>query len=689
MSEESKKSQPPQEVSRAPGRTGVGNPVKFDNNIDIYPDAILPEYDIGEIKAYRASGRDKGNYFALICERHLIPRLSAIPNYSSINNICSVPLVTSGAVFWPLVGQQRYVLIYKDVLGKRLLRNNEHALGWRQDDVINVVVKPMIQLLQEFKNRDFAHGSIRPGNMFCDTSTIKPEKITLGECLATPSSYDQPVLYQTIERGSVMPIARGEATPADDIYAFGVSLAVFMRSNDPLEGMTDQEIIRAKIEQGSYSAITGKERFKGSILELLRGVLHDDPLQRWTPEEVMVWMDGRRLSPKQSIKEKKAPRPIIFSGQKYYQSTLLSMSLDADPADVVRMTESGDLEQWLTRSVEDDLALERVDLALKATRERGTGPGYEDRLVSNLSVALDPRAALRYRGLRMMGDGVGTALAQAYVLRQDIQPFAEIFVQNIAYNWITMQQNPSIDVGFLISRFDNCRNFIRHGKLGYGLERAVYVLCPEVHCLSDKLADYFVITPEDMVMAFEDICRRGKAPTHFFDRHSAAFLSVKDAKVIDSFLFDLGSKEENKKLLGSLKCIATIQKRSILPPLQGISKTFMDNIDVICSRFHDSEVRNSIKKSMARFAAEGDVVNMAAILSSPDIHERDMAGFRAAMREYITLAREFQVFEVRLADSDNFGKATGREIAAVVSSVVAVIVTIISTLMYFGQIPGL
>jgi hypothetical protein len=465
---------PPPESSKGSGRSLP--PVKFNYDIDILPDMRMPEYDAAEVKAYRAVGRDRANYFALVCERHLVPRSWAASSYAAISNPFLVPLTGSGVVDWAPAKQQRYVLVYKDVLGKRLLRGDAKGLGWRQDEVMNVVVKPMAMVLSDFKNRDFAHGAIRPSNMFYAGHAPKPEKIMLGECLALPSSYEQPVLYQTIERSMVSPIARGEATLTDDLYAFGVSLAVFLRSSDPLEGLSDDEIVRAKVEFGSYAAITGKERFKGSVLELLRGVLHDDVSQRWTLEEVMVWLDGRRLSPKQSIKEKKAPRPVTFSGKKYYQSSLLAMSLDSNSPEVARLVETDELQQWLERSLEDDVALERVNAAIKTTREKGIGPGYDERLAANLSIAMDPKAPLRYRGLHMTGDGVGKALAQAMVLKQDIQPYADLFTQNIAYNWITMQENQHLDIGSLISRFDSCRSFIRHGKTGYGIERCLYLL---------------------------------------------------------------------------------------------------------------------------------------------------------------------------------------------------------------------
>src|SRR5688572_25871829 len=119
---------------------GLGAPVKFDHNIDIFPDSRISEYDAGEVKAYRAVGRDKTNYFAMVCERHLVPRTRAMANYAAITNPFLVPLAAAGVIDWPPAKQQRQVFIFKDILGRRLLQGNLQALNWRQDEVMNVVV---------------------------------------------------------------------------------------------------------------------------------------------------------------------------------------------------------------------------------------------------------------------------------------------------------------------------------------------------------------------------------------------------------------------------------------------------------------------------------------------------------------------------------------------------------------------
>ena len=663
--------------------------VMLGNNIEIYPDARLPDYDMGEVKAYQAMEKEgRGEKcFALVCEPHLVPRLRAAVVFPSIINASLLSLASHGVAYWPPAKQERCILVYRDAPGKRALAdtNGKQAMGWRQELVMNAVVPSLVNVLSDFRNKDFVHGSIRPSNMYMKSSGGVVERIVLGDCLSTPASYTQPALYEPIVRAMSDPLARGPGTVADDMYAFGVSLSVFLRSNDPCEGMSEEEIIKRKMEVGSYSTITGKDRFKGSILELLRGLLQDDATQRWTIDEVLTWLDGRRLSPKQSVPQKKAQRAISFMGEKYLLMPFLAMDLRKSPGEALKLIESNELQQWVTRSVEDDDAIERVEKAVQSIWEGGKGAGYEERLLSNVSQALDPDAPVRYKGMNIMGDGVGVMLAEAMVLKKDVRPFVELFLQGIVLNWVTGQRRLNIDTGSLISRFDSCRNYMRQTRIGFGIERCLYVLCPEVQCLSEKLRDYFVRGPDELLQSFEDMCAKGKSPSSFIDRHVAAFLSVKDSKCVDSFLYDLDAPEEYKRVLGNIKCMAAIQKRADIKALPYIAQAFQSMLPAVYERYHDREVREKIRKNIDKFVEEGSLVKMAGLLENMDVMGKDRAAFKAAMLEYRQLTDEARRLEASLENKETFGRATGKEVAAVVSSIIASVVIVFLTIAFLTR----
>lgn len=646
----------------------------LNGHAEVFFDQELPEYAFGEVKAYRADSVKNGigQCFAYVCEPHLIPRVKAAEIYPIFVNSATASLIDKGKVFWPPAGQERYVLLYKEGLGKKMMQPGEvQAKGWKQEQVLETLVHPLVSVLQDFKDKDFSHGSIMPSNLYDGGAGDQVRKVVLGDCLSMPCSYAQPSVYLTIERSMAMPAGRGVSTPADDLYALGVTVAAFMRHTDPLEGLTDEQIVRKKMELGSYAAITGKDRFKGSILELLRGLLHDDASQRWTLEEVNIWLDGSRLSPKQATRVKKAPRPLVFNEKKYSYLPFFAMDMHKNPPDVLRVIESDELQQWLTRAFEDDEAVERLEKAMMEASVGGKGANYNDRLVMNVSAALDLMAPLRYKGLSLLAESFGNCLAQAVIMKQDIRPYVELLSSTMVLNWIAQSENPALDKGALFGKFDHCRSHLLQKKVGYGLERCLYELAPEVRCLSEKLKDYYVRSPEDMVMAFEDLCSKGKAPPLFLDRHSIAFLSVKDSKCIDSFLYDLNGAEEYKKVLGNLKCLAVIQNRSKIGALPEIAKTFLKMLPCVYERYHDRDTREKLQKGIERFAASGDLVKIAALLDNTDVIAKDYGAFNSAMAEYQQLTKEAESLEKRLENKDLFGKQTGKELAAVISSVVA------------------
>src|SRR3546814_17507443 len=51
--------------------------------------------------------------------------------------------------------------------------------------------------------------------------------------------------------------------------------------------------------------------------DLLRGLLSDDPRERWSIREIELWIGGRRLTPKQAKLPAKAARPITIAGRDY------------------------------------------------------------------------------------------------------------------------------------------------------------------------------------------------------------------------------------------------------------------------------------------------------------------------------------------------------------------------------------
>lgn len=648
---------------------------------EIDPTSPIPEYNSGPIKAYRAKlTKGGGEFVALVSVPHLVPRHAKMDVYESIINPNLLRLIGRGSGYWPLDKVERYFLIYEQSGKPFVKKGAEQALHWKAEQVQEKILKPFVGILQDFRDKDFTHGNIRLSNIY----EGRDGKMVLGDCLATPSGARQDAAFEPIERAMADPVARGPGTQASDIYSFGVVLAAALRAHDPFEGLEQDKIIQKKIDLGSYAAVTGKERFTGPILELLRGVLHDDPNQRWTIDEVLIWMDGRRLSPKQAAKKIVAQRPIVFCNKKYIQPITLAMDIEMNPQEAKRIYMDGELKNWFERALEKSDLYEKIETVMNFGGEIVNTKGHEDKFVSYMSMGIDPDAPVRFRGQRIHPDGLGTALAEAYALKQDLNVYADLINYNIVMSWIRIQSSNSIDIGGLVNKYDKCRMSLKQQKIGFGLERCLYILSAETPCLSSKLKDYYISSPEDMMHAYEDICEKGKAPLNFIDRHIAAFLSVKDNKIIDSYMIDLAAPERYKQMLATLNCFGLLQKRSKLPMMPNLANALADQLNVVYKRYHDRTVRETLKKNITRYAVEGDISKMAGLLDNVQVKQKDFEAFKKALREYRELDMEYKKLDMNLENKNKFGVATGQEASALISSIIAGLIILFVAFLYLS-----
>lgn len=670
----------PTEKTDLPTPAGKENPfsgeVAFNRDITVSFSSRLPHLDKGVVKAYAARGSDNipVNLFAMICEEHLTPRTSHISNYSAITNPSFARLVAWGPIEPQAGTRQKYCLIFENNLGLPLKVDDTHGgLGMRQDIAVSAFVRPMASILSDMRDKEVTHGCIRLSNIF-DGGKKPLERAMLGEGLSVPSGASMPVLYQTIDRGLASTTGRGAGSPADDIYAFGVSLAILLRSDDPLQGLSDEEIIEIKMEDSSYTALIGKERINGSLLELLRGLLHDDEKERWTVDDIMHWLDGRRLTPKQAGRNMKASRPIPFNGRKYFRPEILAKDLHKNPAETRQLIESGDLDQWIERALENKPMLERLSRAVHTSEDGGKGSGYTERLTTRVAMALYPEGPMRYKTVNVMPDGIGAALTEAYVMKRDLQMFTDFLLAYFITQWIDVQSKAVHDAANLVSVYDSARAYLRQKSMGGGLERCLYALNPDAPCLSPKLAQFYVRSPEELMRAFEKISKQPSRPGLFLDRHTIAYFAVKDRRNIDPFLPELNAEQPYRRILAEMKVLATMQRRLQLERFPGIAEWMLEMCDPLYSRFHDRELRNDIRKKAERLKDSGDLAKIVAFFDTQTIYHEDNVGFRRAIRKYGELEAESIDLERDLRDESKFGRDFGHQVASMVAAGLAALI---------------
>jgi hypothetical protein len=673
-------------VQKSDKATLINKDVIFGKDLVIHPDKPIPQFDKGSIKAFHATGSGKlaKNLIAYICDKSLTPRRLASVKYAKIKEKSLVTLVASGKVFWPQVGAERFCFIYENTLGQAVtdVRSPTLALGWKAEEVIANVAYPLINTLLSMRNVDVVHGQIWPGNMYFNGS-VGADRVMLGECLSAPTSYHMPALYEPIERALADPIARGTGTIADDLYSLGVSLAVILRSHDPMQGKSDQEIIEHKVEKGSYITLLSQDRLSGATLELLRGLLYDDAAQRWTFEDVEAWMDGRRLSPKQSPKRVKASRPFLLNDNKYIRPELLAKDMTDHTEEMMRHIELGDLSLWIERAVEDKTVKLRTEKMLEEISADDRTDGYGARTCAAVAVALYPEIPVHYRSLRFHSAGFGRALSHAYVTKKNLQDYVDVMGSMFVMSCVRIQKTSP--VGGIITKLDACRAYLKQTTLHSGLERCLYHMDSEAPCFSPIIEKYFVTSPEEMLKALENVCAEGE-PKVILDRHIAAFLSVKDKQNINPYLDDLTSEDRYKRRLGLIRTFATIQKRTGFDKCPALANWISQNLEDVYDRFHDEKKKESIRKQIDKIKKTGNIAKIAFLFDDPKIFQNDSDGFHLAIQEYNCLQEEENKITERLGSKKGYDQRAGQQVASIVAIVVSFVIMMVSA--YIIMIKG-
>ncbi|HSK39211.1 MAG TPA: serine/threonine protein kinase, partial [Arenibaculum sp.] len=573
-------------------------------------------------------------------------------------------------------GVRRFAVVYERPAGRRAMdKLDEQRDPMSEDQVTRLVLEPLAGALKELHGRAVVHGDVRPTNLFQreQASGI----LVLGECISTLPSYGQPPLFLTIERAMAQPSGRGAGSPADDLYALGVTVLVMLLGRNPVRHLDDDAVLQARIERGTYPALVGQQRVSLSMMEPLRGLLSDDPKQRWTLQDLDLWLSGRRLSPKQPQIPRKGARPFDFQGQDVWHCRGMARAFARNPIAAAQMIENGDVDRWLRRSLSDDARAEAVQMAVDSAVAAGRAGSYEDRLVARVSMALDPTAPIRYKGTAVMADAFGGALAEAFALDQNPQTLAEALAAQLPMFWVNVQPELRAEYVPLVQIFDGMRTQLERPGAGFGIERVLYELNPMMPCVSPMTRDDFATTPQELLAALETAAaspERGREP---MDRHIAAFLATRSRK-FDERLFGAtgGGSDATRKVTAMLHILADVQRRFGPKDLPHLCAWMATMIGPAIERFHRRPKREKLRGETEKAARSGDLGNLLRLIDDADQIRKDEMGFVAARKEFERFRREADRLRREIDHRQEVAETLGRQVAAVVSSILGTLLLI-------------
>lgn len=676
--------QAPQQPAQPTAPAGpIFDPVKLGERYEILPSSPLQGLNSPGGAAFAARGlRDKRTEpFAVICSGTVLPRSDVASTIANLDTNTVMRLLDWGVVDWTPDKCRRYALVFEKPGGRRLLNAISDVVEPMPEDVLTrAVLTPVVHALREMSGRGVTHGGIRPTNMFYRDLTAA--NIVLGECVSSSPGFAQPMLFETIERGMATPSGRGHGSPADDMYALGVTILVLLLGRNPLGAMEDEQILQAKIERGSYPALVGQIRLPLAITEVVRGLLVDDPKQRWNVNDLDLWLSGRRLSPKQPQVARRGARPLEYQGQELWFARTVARALGRNPATATPIIENGELDKWLRRSLADDARADAVAHAIQTATAASKGGSVADRLVARVCMALDPSAPIRYKNRAVMIDGMGAALAEAFLRSDNPQPVAEMIGNQLPMFWANVQSDFRPEFVPLVQMFDQLRGFLDRSAHGLGLERVLYEMNPAMPCASPMTIKYYPLTPIELLRALEWSASGGDRGREPVDRHVAAFLACRHKKTDEMLYSQLGqSVDPLRRYIAMLTILADVQARTGAEGLPHLCAWMVSLLEPVFKRFHNRHKQAEVRKMAETASHQGRLSDLLKICDDPDALKQDGKGFEKAQVVFREATAEIDKLKVAINNKTSIIEGTGRQAAAVISSLLSTV--LVAAIIFF------
>ncbi|HUN45765.1 MAG TPA: hypothetical protein VMU85_04565 [Stellaceae bacterium] len=621
---------------------GNGRVVTLAGHFDIFVDQPLPDLRTPYATAYAAVDRQfpATSLFAMICMPELPPRLEVLETLHGMRLEGMMVPLEWGVISWPLSGRRVFAVIYDRPAGGLAISSIDAPFAAiAEDELVHTVMPPLVFSLKEFFPAGATHRAIRATNLYY--RDVGHRQLTFGDCCSTPPGLGQPILYETIESALSGPWGRGNGLPSDDLYSFGVTLLLLLLGRNPVAHLTDDQLLEEKINRGSYAAIVGNERLSTTMTEPIRGLLTDDPKERWSIQELELWVLGRRLSPKQPSLPKRATRGFEFSGGSYLTARALAHAFSRNPTVAAQILKGADFEIWLQRSLNDPERTKMVGSALSDVQDLGSGSQVE-RLVGRACIALDPQGPVRYKGFSASIDGFGSALAGAFRGQGSTAAIAESISARLPVFWFSAQPGLKPEHVPILKSFERLRFHLDDRRPGFGPERVLYELNLSVHCLSPLIEPYFVLDPHGVLPAIEAALERQPEQEMVIDRHLGAFIGARFKQAALEWFDELASSNPATRALGTLKVLTHLQAMRGPEAARHTSERIARQLPAVVETFHNRARRRHILDEIPRVAARGNLAELLALVDGVTERQRDALGFSAALREYGMLKRALE-----------------------------------------------
>lgn len=614
----------------------------------------IPELDTPNAKAYAATDNMEPSklLYAHVCLPGKIQRYRIISLLTGLENRHLVQIIAAGPVTLSTTNSEQLVIFYERPVGIRLSDlMKRKRIPANQAFIIEHILSPLANALQSFAELEISHGMVNPDNIFISDVAM------LGPCVSEPCGYAQPYVYESVERIQAMPGGKGEGSVAHDYYALAVTLLYILHGPEHFSHFTQESLVRALLKQGAYNALMQEKEVPEVFYDFFRGVLTLGVEERWNNRQIMPWLAGKRYNVLPPPPPQDAVRPFEFGEHLVNTRRELAHLFSSDWEHMIASLHNNQLSHWVSVSLRNkELSDVVTRLSRTAYDQSNKNETQTSEALMNIVMLLDPSGPIRIKHLSMHVDGMDTMCAELYVNKSnaELQLLAKFIESNMVNYWLDLQQKMHKNefkiphgVHTLNMKLERLRSTIRNHGYGFGLERMLYDLNPEMPCISPTLSGKHVTTLADLLIELDKIAPTLSDDDDPIDRHIAAFIASKLSWQHEIRLHELANVPAlaTNRAIIALYMLATAQERASSVRVPGLSHWLILRIFPLLTHIHSRTLRKKLKTALISYAPLGYLPKIAELLVSASHIADDFYEFQKALETFRQNAIAIQDFQ--------------------------------------------
>jgi eukaryotic-like serine/threonine-protein kinase len=520
------------------------------------------------------------------------------------------------------------------------------------------LIRPAIAALGALFDVGQAHGSIRPDNLF--SMDTKQSLFTLGPATLCPPGYDQPAVFETIERALAKRESKGSPGPADDMFALGLTIYALASGKMPGEGVDDAEIIQRRLRYSSQAALLDTASMPRDMVDMIVGLTEDDVRQRWDLQKLGLWASGRR--PDQTQRPNLGRRRMTFmvGGVECDTAREIAQVLFSNQTEGMRLVRDGAIDKWIADNATAGSAPAAAPTAATLKRRSSSDDAPDASVeLSRAIMRLDPSGPIRYKSLSFFPAGAGHLLQQIINDPPRRQEFCELLGAKLVTQWMrTAAAFGLVDIE--TKRLQDIEK--SYERFGDTLEAALYKLNPDAPCLSPAVAGKWARSHIDLAEPIEAACSDPQAPK--LDRHMIGFFGAR-AAISDRAIQHWHKLNQPTKMAAPsvLRVAGRFQEDCDGKAFPNLAKVCLRMADTVIEDIHHPETREKLRAQIVQKASSGDVSEMFDLVMDEGVRAADARAFAEAKQEFDSLDAALSDREGLLARAKRMGRDRGLEAA--------------------------